>query len=243
VIKFNILGRIEIITCRQRYLLGSGKLSSLTVALLIQRGLRLGPERLFECLWHDPPASALANLRTYAYRLRNIVGTRCLSERAGGYLLEADPGDCDHAEFRRLSDLGRAAIRGRDFPTAAARFEQALRLWRHDSAAEAVPRHGPLTGWLGALDDERARVTEDLAEVRLKLRQESIAVEELRDLLAVAPTRSRAWRLRMMAHHALREPDAVHRSYQEAVETFRRHLDIEIDPELTALWSALVKRR
>jgi DNA-binding SARP family transcriptional activator len=238
---FHILGPVELGRDGRRHPLGTGKVASLAVALAVQCGVHVGQTRLFDCLWTEPPISALANLRTYVHRLRRVAGFDTLREREGGYVLSTGPEDCDHLRFRHLTGLGRAAIRDGDLVAAAARLEQALRLWRDDRAAEVVPRHGPLAGWLAALDDERTAAATDLAEVWLRLGQPATAVDQLRRLLAVAPTESRAWRLRMIGHHRLREPGAVTRAYREAVASFRIHLDMDVDPQLTVLHGRLYR--
>jgi DNA-binding SARP family transcriptional activator len=236
---FHILGPVEVVRDGRRQPLGSGKVAALAVALAVRCGTHVGQTRLFECLWTEPPVSALANLRTYVHRLRRVAGFDTLHEREGGYVLSTRPEDCDHVRFRHLCELGRSAVRDCDLVAAAARLEQALRLWRDDRAAESVPRHGPLAGWLAALDDERTAAATDLAEVWLRLGQPATAVDQLRRLLAVAPTESRAWRLRMIGHHRLREPGAVTRAYREAVASFRTHLDMDVDPQLTVLHGRL----
>lgn len=74
-----------------------------------------------DALWEtEPPASAVANLRTYASAVRRLLGAGSagaaagvrLLTQAGGYRLEVDPERLDLLRWRRLVDRGTAAYRG-----------------------------------------------------------------------------------------------------------------------------------
>ncbi len=240
MLAFRVLGPVEVVG-RERLVMGRSKFAAFTAALVLHHDLRVSLDRLSESLWVEPPASAMANLRTYAHRLRKLVGRDMLQEVAGGYRLEATAAQCDHAEFRRLAGLGRAAARDGDDSRALECYHQALGLWRHDQAAAGAGRLGPLGGWLTALDEERLLAMEDRAESWLRLGHVQPALDELRDIVAVTPARTRAWSLRMLAHHRLGERQAVLETYELARRTFRAELGVDVDAELVALRHRLLR--
>jgi DNA-binding SARP family transcriptional activator len=236
-----MLGRIEVP--------GTGpvpgtKPRALLVTLLLQANRTVSVDRLMEALWEvEPPRSAVANLRTYAHALRrplDRVGV-CLESGPGGYVLRAVPPRCDHLCFADLVDRGQEALAAGCPADAVDLLERALDLWRGPCAAEGVPRHGPLGGWLGDLDEERLRAAESLGEAHIGAGCPRAAVRVLNALLVVAPLRGRAWRLRMLAHHRLGESAAVVDTYRSATRLFREELGVDSDPELTRLYRALLR--
>jgi hypothetical protein len=76
----------------------------------------------------------------------------------------------------------------------------------------------------------------------LRLGHTQLALDELRDIVAVTPVRTRAWSLRMLAHHRLGERQAVLETYELARRTFRAELGVDVDAELIALRHRLLRR-
>jgi hypothetical protein len=104
-----------------------------------------------------------------------------------------------------------------------------------------VPRHGALGGWLEALDEQRMRAVERLAEARIAVGRPDLTLRELGELIALAPLRSRGYWLKMLAHHRLGETDRALAVYRSAVGVFRDELGIEPDPQLTDLYRSLLR--
>ncbi len=219
-----------------------GKLGAMLATLVLWANRAVSPERLTAVLWGEvPPRSATANLRTYAHALRDRLagGPAALESQGGGYLLRVDADHCDYLRFEQLVQRGRTAFAGSAARHAVETLEQALQLWAGEQAAQGTTRLGPLDGWLAALEEERRRTVESLAEARIELGEARLAARELSILLADSPLRGRAWRLKMKAHHALGEHDLVAASYQTASSMFRRELGIDPDPRLTELYRSL----
>ncbi|MBF9131105.1 winged helix-turn-helix domain-containing protein [Plantactinospora sp. S1510] len=236
-----VLGPIEVhLPSGVRRVRGSKPLSLLAI-LLSQANRLISVDRLVTMLWDtDPPRSAVANLRTYVRILRQVLSDTPvrLEREPGGYLLRVTDADSDHLRFAQLVAEASAEAAG---PTRAVeRLEQALQLWRGVEAAAGVPRHGAVGTWLDALDEQRMRAVERIAEARIATGEPDRAVRELADLLAVAPLRSRAWWLKILAHHRLGEHDLALAGYRSAADVFRDELGIEPDPELTELYRSLL---
>ena len=221
----------------------TGKLAAMLTTLVLYANRTVAVDVLVEALWEaDPPRSAVANLRTYAHTLRAAFGPGpvALDSRHGGYVLSVPTGDCDYLHFGDLVARGGAALARGEALAAVEILERAHDVWRSDRAALGVPRSGPLAGWLNAVDDERLRTAEHLAEARIAVGEARIAARELGMLLAVAPLRDRAWRLKLLAHHRLGEHDAVAATYQAATSVFRDELGLDPDPRLTLLYRSLI---
>jgi len=222
-----------------------GKPAALLATLVLHANRPVTADLLTEALWDtEPPRSAIPNLRTYAHTLRDALsgGPARLDGRGGGYTLCVSAEECDYLSFGELAARADAAsARGRPL-IAVELLERALDLWCGDTAAPGVPRHGPLAGWLEAVDEERMRTVEGLAEARIALGEARLAARELSKLLARSPLRDRAWRLRMHAHHQLGEYDAVVASYRAATRHFRSELGIAPSAQLTDLYRSLIAR-
>ncbi|MFD6418004.1 BTAD domain-containing putative transcriptional regulator [Streptomyces sp. NPDC060194] len=243
---FGILGRVRVGAVGPRQDGAGtgvgGKASALLAALLLRANSTVGLDRLVEALWEgEPPRSAVANIRTHASTLRSgLDGGAFLHGRGGGYLLEVAAADCDHLVFLDRTAAGRAALADGHTETAAAALTAALALWDGDRAAVGVPRNGPLSGWLGHLDEERMRAVEDLAAAYLRLGEPRAALRDVSDLLAVSPLRGRSWALRMRAQHALGERGGVAESFRAADRAHRSELGVGPDGRLRRLFEELV---
>ncbi|GAB3971078.1 AfsR/SARP family transcriptional regulator [Plantactinospora veratri] len=237
-----VLGPIEVhLPSGIRPVRGCKPVSLLTI-LLSQANRSVSLDRLVAALWDaEPPRSAVANIRTYVQILRDLLhGSSVRLEReSGGYLLRVTEADCDHLSFARLVTEAYAETAGPR--RTIERLERALQLWRGAEAAAGVPRHGAVGTWLNALDEQRLRAVERIAEARVAVGEPDRAVRDLDDLLAVAPLRSRAWWLKILAHHRLGEHDLALAGYRSAASVFRDELGIEPDPELTELYRSLLR--
>ncbi|MFC7545653.1 BTAD domain-containing putative transcriptional regulator [Plantactinospora sp. GCM10030261] len=237
-----VLGPIEVhLLTGVRQVRGSKPLSLLAI-LLSQANRSVSVDRLVRMMWEaDPPPSAVANIRTYVRILREVLSGSPvrLERKPGGYLLRVTDVDCDHLRFTQLvAEAGAEAAGPR---RTIERLELALHLWRGVEAAAGVPRHGAVGSWLDALDEQRMRAVERIAEARIAVGDPDRAVRELGDLLAVAPLRGRAWWLKILAHHRLGEHDLALAGYRSAADVFREELGIEPDPELTELHHSLLR--
>ncbi|MFG2332876.1 BTAD domain-containing putative transcriptional regulator [Streptomyces sp. NPDC048604] len=222
--------------------IAGGKARALLVTLLLQANRTVTVDRLIEALWDgEPPQSAVANVRTHASILRRSLNRDArLVGASGGYVLEVEAERCDHLVFLGRAADGRAALSAGDSAGAEGLLASALALWDGDRAAVGVPRHGPLTGWLGHLEEERMRAVEDLAGAYLRLGEPRAALRDVNELLAVSPLRGRSWALRMRAHHALGERGSLAEAYRTAVHVHRSELGVGPDEHLRRLFEELV---
>src|SRR4051812_13741855 len=151
--RIDVLGPVEASVAGRPAALGGARPRSLLAVLALTPGRVVSRERLIDELWGEaPPARARESLQMHVSRLRKALGGEAarLAARAGGYVLELDPGARDLDRWE--ASLGRARrARAAGQPEAAlAAIEDGLGLWR-----------GPALGGADAhelLGGERARL-------------------------------------------------------------------------------------
>jgi DNA-binding SARP family transcriptional activator/tetratricopeptide (TPR) repeat protein len=141
IMRFLLLGPVELWSGEKQIDLGSVKARCALAILLLNLGKVVPSETLADRVWDgNPPPKAQAGLSVYLTRLRRALrqaaGDRVrLVARAHGYELEADPGEVDLHNFRRLRhDANRLAASG-DRENASALLREADGLWRGEALA------------------------------------------------------------------------------------------------------------
>ena len=197
--------------------------------------------RLTALLWAgEPPASAVATIRSHVAELRRTLGAR-IASRQGAYQLNLALHELDVTEFRRLADRGRDALaRGQAGP-AASDLADALRLWR-GPAGHGLPRGAALDVLLAGLEVDRLRVLEDLVEARLQRGHAGELVAVLREHLAAHPLRERAWAQLMLALYRAGDLGAALAAYRQAQAVLHAQLGVDPGSELAALHVAMLER-
>jgi DNA-binding SARP family transcriptional activator len=216
-----------------------GKAAALLTMLALHPDRPIAVDVLTGVMWRGkPPRTAMTDLHACVHSLRE-AGID-LEGHDGGFALRLDAAGCDYLRFGELVVQANAAsAAGLPLETVGL-LQRALELWRGDRAAQGVARHGALAELLEAVDEERMRAVECLAEARIALGEADLAARELCVLLTRSPLRDRAWRLRMYAHHQVGEYAAMAASYQAAFKVFRSELDMAPSAQLTDLYRSLV---
>src|SRR4051812_44186165 len=96
--RIDVLGPVEASVAGRPAALGGARPRSLLAVLALTPGRVVSRERLIDELWGDaPPARARESLQMHVSRLRKALGGDAarLAARAGGYVLELDPGAPD----------------------------------------------------------------------------------------------------------------------------------------------------
>ncbi|RWA23729.1 hypothetical protein MELE44368_00575 [Mycolicibacterium elephantis DSM 44368] len=202
MIRFGILGPLEVRDDGQIVDVGGPRQRTVLARLLLDPGRVVSADRLIEDVWNGhPPRSAAKTLQKYIWQLRTVLPDPVLHTRGAGYLLDVDVDGLDARIFERLLD--------------AHDYSAALELWRGDVLSD-LPN-------LACAEAERARLNElrmfaiesrlgdDLAAGR-----HAEAVGELSELVAEHPLRERFTSLLMLA---------LYRSGRqvEALQAFDRH--------------------
>lgn len=241
-----VLGPLLIRLDEREVDIGSPKLRALMALLVVNVGRSVPAERLIEDLWAgEPPARALVSLRAYISNLRKLLATAGdgspIVTKAGGYLLDVDPGVVDAVRFERLAAEGRAQRSDGDVLGAIATWDAALALWRGDALADVLYEDFARTH-IVRLDEMRLAVEEDRIDALLSLGRHVDAIPALEATVAAHPLRERPHAQLMLAlYRAGRAPHAL-----EVFRTFRDRLVDELgldpSPDLAALSDAVLRQ-
>src|SRR5512135_926005 len=106
MMKFRLLGPLEVRAGEQWRGIGAPKWRSVLAALLINAGQIVPADVLINEVWGDaPPARASNLISIYVLRLRRLIGeadSGLLVTRAPGYQLRVGPADTDALLFEAL---------------------------------------------------------------------------------------------------------------------------------------------
>ncbi|GHJ39817.1 AfsR/SARP family transcriptional regulator [Streptomyces sp. TS71-3] len=198
VLRFSVLGPVRAWRGDEALPMGSPQQRALLAALLMREGRTATAPELIDALWGtESPSQALAALRTYASRLRKILGPGVLVSEAGGYAIRVTAEALDLARAEELWTRAEKSRDAGDLTAARDLVGEALALWEGEPLAN-LP--GPYA------ENQRVRLAEwqlQLLECRLDMDLEqgrhAEAVSELTALTAAHPLRERLRELLMLA--------------------------------------------
>jgi DNA-binding SARP family transcriptional activator len=241
-IEFRVLGRLEVHTDGGTIALGSLKQRSLLATLLLNPGRAVPIRRLSHALWGDePPLSAIANLRTYANRLRRTLPGERISGRAAGYELLLRQGELDLHVFTERADAGRAALSHGDHAAAVRHFGEALSACR-GAVLEDLADNEALAGLIAPVEELRLSVAEDHLDARLRLGEHREVIVPLREFVAEHPLRERPWAHLMTALYRSGDPAGALAVYTDCRRVLADRLGLEPSPDLAKLHRAVLDR-
>ncbi len=241
-IEFRVLGRLEVHTEVGTIALGSAKQRNLLAALLLHPGRTVPIRRLIQTLWGDePPLSAVANLRTYANRLRGALPGERISGRTNGYELLVRQGELDLHAFTERAGTGRAALARGDFAAAVRHLGEALSSCR-GAVLEDLADNEALAGSIAPVEELRLSVAEDHLDARLRLGEHREVIAPLREFVAEHPLRERPWAHPMTALYRSGDPAGALAVYTDCRRVLADRLGLEPSPDLAELHRAVLDR-
>lgn len=230
-----LLGPLRMTTGDQEVRLGGQGRRTVVAMLALRAGTVVSVDRLIDALWgEEPPMTAVTKLQGHICALRRELGQPAIRTTPPGYLLCDGLVSTDLAEFERLAGAG---SREQDPAVRAAVLDRALRLWRGPACSDV--RSSLVTAAAATLDERRARVRENLAEVRLELGDVDGALDDMHGLVLEQPFREYAWEMIMRCHIARRDTAAALSAYHRAAHLLLTELGAAPGRQLRALAARL----
>ncbi len=216
------------------------KLRALLALLAIRPGRVVSVDHLVDDLWGAEAGETARNsLQVLVSKLRRALPEDVVATRPPGYVLDVPAASVDVGRFRQLSAEGRSALAGGDPRTAAAKFREALGLWRGEALADFAYEEFARDE-IPQLAEERATVFEERVEADLACARHADLVPELEAAVRVSPLRERLrCQLMLALYRSGRQADAL-RQYQEARKALAEELGLEPGPELRSLETAIL---
>jgi DNA-binding SARP family transcriptional activator/CheY-like chemotaxis protein len=250
LIKFKLLGQVEVVRDGVPLDLGGPKQRALLGALLIRAGRVVPLDQLIDDLWPgDPPARAAATVQVFISNLRRILepdrprggAAAILVTAAPGYVLRAQPGSIDADEFVRLAEAGRVALAEDDAESAAELLSAATALWRGAALGDVADL--PFAQAEAArLEDLRLSALENRVEAALALGRHGAVVAELEYRVREHPLRERPRAQLMLAlYRSGRQADAL-ATYRAGRRVLNEELGLEPGVALKALEHAMLRQ-
>ncbi|MDX5566101.1 BTAD domain-containing putative transcriptional regulator [Streptomyces sp. ID05-04B] len=238
-LEFAVLGPLRVTGGERAIGPGSPQQQAVLAQLLMRAGLGVPMWDLVTGVWgEEPPDGAVANLRTYAWRLRRLLepdpsAPRILVSVGDGYRLDVPGCSVDALEAAELAERSAAARDAGRLAEAAALVAAALGLWRGEPLAK-VP--GPFA------DQQRERwgelrtaLLEEQYDLELAQGRYRAVIPDLTALAAEHPGRERLHGLLMRALHATGRRTEALALFQRVRHTLIEEQGMEPGRELAAV--------
>lgn len=237
---FSVLGPVRAHRGGETLPSGSPQQRALLTALLLRGGHTATAAELIDGIWGDePPSQALAAVRTYASRLRKVLGPGTLVSDSGGYAIRTGADALDLTVAQELAAGAEKARAGGDRDAARALLNKALGLWDGEALA-SVP--GPYAEYQRTrLEEWRLQLTETRLDLDLEAGCHAEAVSELTALTAAHPLRERLRELLMVAlYRSGRQAEAL-AVYADTRRLLAEELGVDPRAELGRLQQRILR--
>ncbi|MET8755865.1 AfsR/SARP family transcriptional regulator, partial [Streptomyces sp. NPDC004667] len=244
--RFEVLGPVTVRTdAGSAVRVPEAKVRTLLAALLVRRGRPVPVDRLVDDLWGDAqPADPVNSLQTKVSQLRRALakaeegGRALVTHGPAGYTLAAPASAVDAGVF---AELVARARREEGAAERAALLTRAVGLWRGPAYAD-LGDAGFVRAEAAGLEEQRITAHEELAEARLELGHHAELADGLAELAQRHPLRQRLRAAQMRALYGAGRQDEALAVHGEVRERFAQDLGIDPDPELAALYTAILRQ-
>jgi DNA-binding SARP family transcriptional activator len=250
VVRFSVLGTLEVQRDEDLCELGPRKQRALLVRLLLDVNRPVSVDRLIDDLWGGtPPNRAMASLQAYVSNLRRILEpdrparapATVLVTQPPGYALRV-PEECiDAFRFRALAAEAMHRLQAGEARDAHEAAEAGLALWRGPAFGDVADERFAAAE-IRRLDDLRLSTEEVRLAAALDLGRSRAAAAELESWVEREPLRERFWELLILAlYRSGRAADALDR-YQQVRRLLDDELGLEPGPALRELEQAVLRQ-
>ena len=244
-VQFSVLGPVRVLVDGAEARIGQPRQRAVLASLLLRGGTAVSPHTLIDDVWGDEaPASAAGSVRTYVYRLRQVLDNGRdgrVRRMDGGYRLQLAPDALDLNRFNTEVSRARQARRRGDRDDAAHLFAGALSLWT-GHALPGVP--GPFAAsQRAALDELRLVCVEERWACEVASGRYAKAVVELSALAAQHPLRERLCELLMAALCLSGRQAESLTAYHTTSHLLRERLGVSPSPRLRTVHERILAGR
>ncbi|NKI43309.1 AfsR/SARP family transcriptional regulator [Streptomyces physcomitrii] len=239
-LRFSVLGPVRAWRGEEPLPTGSPQQRALLAALLLREGRTATASELIDALWgEEPPSQALAALRTYASRLRKVLGAEVLVSEAGGYAVRVSSDRLDLSVAESLRTEAEKARTAGDLSHARALINRALGTWEGEPLAN-LP--GPFAETQRTrLEEWRLQLLESRLDMDLDEGAHAETVAELTALTAAHPLRERLRELLMLAlYRSGRQAEAL-AVYADTRRLLAEELGVDPRPGLKELQQRILQ--
>ena len=232
-VQFGLLGSVTIHLNGRQVRITSAKQRALLAMLLLRPNRLVPTDRLADDIWGErAPGSAEGLIRTYAWRLRGLLGPekgRLVGE-FGGYRIEVDPVELDAGRFATLAVRGQVLLMSGEYAAAAETLADALAQWRGPLMVD-TPLPAGSTAEMGRLCELRLATVEYRIDAELAVGRHRLVIPELVDLVDQHPLREHLTAQLMVAlYRGGRRAEALE-AYARTARLLRA--DLGLDPGST----------
>ena len=235
-VELGVLGPLQVRQDGAPVAIPGAKPRAILTMLGLHNGSVVPADTLIKLLWGDyPPRTAAKALQTHISSLRRTLGDGVVVTEGAGWTLDGP--EVDASRYKVAAKAGRDAAAAGDTTQAAARFEEALLLWRGIPELPDGQRGlSEKTRWI----ESHAALVEDRADALLATGRAAEVIGDLEAAVAEAPLRERRWGQLMLAlYRAGRQGEALG-AYQRARSLLAEELGVDPGPELRRLENAIV---
>ncbi|SEN08519.1 AfsR/SARP family transcriptional regulator [Actinacidiphila rubida] len=238
-LRFAVLGPVRAWRDDEPIATGAPQQRALLAALLLRGGRTATASELLDAVWGEtPPNTALAALRSYAFRLRKALGPDALVTDSGGYALHVGEGALDYAVVERLASEADKSRAG-DPAHARQLLHAALEMWHGEPLAGLPGPHAEMQR--SRLAEWHLGLLESRLELDLEMGAHAEAVSELTALSAEQPLRERLRALLMLAlYRSGRQAEALG-VYADTRRLLADELGIDPSAELSDLHQRILE--
>ncbi|MER7742972.1 BTAD domain-containing putative transcriptional regulator [Streptomyces sp. NPDC096538] len=242
---FSVLGPVRLHRQGALEAVGQPRQCAVLASLLLRGGKPVSLSRLVDDVWGDEaPPSAEGSVRTYIYRLRQVLGKQSDSSVQsvdGGYLLPFQPEALDLTRFKETTARAREARSAGNLTLAADLLSEALKLWRGEALA-GVP--GPFASRQRSfLSQLHFACLEEQLSCEVERGRYAEAAAELSALHVEHPLRERVCGLLMTALYGAGRQSEALMAYHTTSHMLRQHLGVNPSPELQQVHERILSGR
>jgi DNA-binding SARP family transcriptional activator len=238
--EIRVLGPLEVHGPNGPVTIASGKQRAILALLALNVGEVVGGQRLIDELWGEsPPPTAGHAVQVHVSGLRQKLGADVLETRANGYRLRPDGITVDLARFEVLVTEALAASSAGNANIAAARFRDALAMWRGGALAD-LENEQAARAERTRLDELRELILERRIDADLACGRHLEVIPDLRRAIAESPLREGPYaRLMVALYRSGRQAEALD-IYHQARSILDSELGVEPGPELERVQRAVL---